>query len=368
SLDPIERDVLGLAFQDTVACAVFFSVREGKLVDKRHVFLQHTHAHALAHLVQAALEQWYLEQQEVPEEILVPELPEQAELIGQWLGHKRGAAVRLLTPRAGERAQLIRMAELNARALLEEYLLQRAKRAGHIPHPLQALQRDLQLPALPRRIACIDNSHLHGAEPVSALVVFVDGKPHKAEYRRFRLEQVPGNDDFAAMREVVSRYARRILTREDTAPDLLLIDGGKGQLSAAVEALTQNGLYGLFPVLALAKRLEELFRPGESDSLVLPKTSESLRLLQRIRNEAHRFAVEYHRLRRHKSTLQTELVLIPGIGPKTAHRLLTTFGSVEGVRTASLDELRRVLPRRSAILVYRHFHPEIASSPAQPTL
>ncbi|MCS7177159.1 MAG: excinuclease ABC subunit UvrC [Candidatus Kapabacteria bacterium] len=360
SSDPVEYDVLGIAVQDTIACAVFLSVREGKLIDKRHVFLHHTHAYTLPQLIQAALEQWYLEHQEVPEELLLPELPEQAELIGQWLSHKRGAPVRLVTPRAGERAQLIRMAELNARVLLDEHLLQRAKRAGRIPHPLQALQQDLRLPTLPRRIACIDNSHLHGAEPVSALVVFVDGKPHKAEYRRFRLEQAPGNDDFAAMREVVSRYARRILNGEDAAPDLLLIDGGKGQLSAAVEALTQCGLYGQFTVLALAKRLEELFRPGEPDPILLPKTSESLRLLQRIRNEAHRFAVEYHRLRRRKYTLQTELTQIPGIGPQRAQRLLNAFGSVESIRAASLEELKRVLPSRYAEAVYRYFRPESA--------
>ncbi|MEN3027329.1 MAG: excinuclease ABC subunit UvrC [Chlorobiota bacterium] len=360
SPEPVEYDVLGIAVQDTIACAVFLSIREGKLIDKRHVFLQHTHAYTLPQLIQAALEQWYLEQQEVPEELLLPELPEQAELIGQWLSHKRGASVRLVTPRVGERAQLIRMAELNARALLDEHLLQRAKRAGRIPHPLQALQQDLRLPTLPRRIACIDNSHLHGAEPVSALVVFVDGKPHKAEYRRFRLEQAPGNDDFAAMREVVSRYARRILDGEDAAPDLLLIDGGKGQLSAAVEALTQCGLYGRFPVLALAKRLEELFRPGEPDPILLPKTSESLRLLQRIRNEAHRFAVEYHRLRRRKYTLRTELTQIPGIGPQRAQRLLNAFGSVESIRAASLEELKRVLPSRYAEAVYRYFCPESA--------
>lgn len=357
SIDPADRDLLGIAQHPTLACAVFLSVREGKLVDKRHVLLHHGHEHDLASLVQAALEQWYLEQPEIPPEVLLPQLPEHTPLLERWLSQKRGTPVVLRLPQGEEETQLLQVAELNARAILETHLLRHAKKAGPLLPALSALQRDLQLPRVPRRIACIDNSHLQGSSPVSALVVFLDGKPRKSEYRRFRIEQAPGNDDFAMMREVVRRYARRIREGADIAPDLLLIDGGKGQLSAALEALRESGLEGQFPVLALAKRLEELFRPGASEPLLLPKTSESLRLLQRIRNEAHRFAVEYHRLRHRKETLQTELTRIPDIGPRTAQKLLTTFGSLEAIRAASWDELRCFLPARQATALYRYFHP-----------
>lgn len=356
SVEPIDRDVLGIAVQGTTACAVFLIIREGKLLDKRHVLIQHAPEDSSAHLVQATLEQWYLQQQDIPAEIFVPEQPEHPELLIQWLTERRGTPVRLIAPLKGEEAQLIRMAALNARAILEQHLAQQAKKTSRLPATLYALQRDLNLPILPRRIACIDNSHLHGTDPVSALVVFVDGKPRKSEYRRFRLEQVPGNDDFAAMRGVVRRYARRIQSGEDAAPNLLLLDGGKGQLSAALEALSESGLSGQFPVLALAKRLEELFRPGEPEPIVLPKTSESLRLLQRIRNEAHRFAIEYHRLRRRKRTLQTELTSIPGIGARSAQKLLRAFSSVERIRAASLEELRRVVSTRQAEALYQYFH------------
>lgn len=363
SPDPVEQDIIGIATHESIACVVFLNIRDGKLVDKRHVFLQHVADHALARLLQAAMEQWYLEQQEIPEELLVPTLPEQEEVLLQWLSHRRGAPVRLKLPVEGPEAQLLRMAELNARAILDEHLLQQLKKAGAVPRALHALQRDLGLPRLPQRIACIDNSHLQGAEPVSALVVFVNGKPRKSEYRRFRLGQAPGNDDFAAMREVVSRYARRIQNGEEQAPDLLLIDGGKGQLSAALEALAEAGLQGRFPVMALAKRLEELFRPGEAEPLLLPKSSESLRLLQHIRNEAHRFALEYHRLRRHKKALQTELTHVRGIGPRTAQKLLQTFGSLERIRTASVEELRRILTRPQVEALWAYLHPSEPSTP-----
>ncbi|MDT7923965.1 MAG: excinuclease ABC subunit UvrC [Chlorobiota bacterium] len=358
SSEAVDRDIVGVATHEALACIVLLLVRDGKLVDKRHLLLHNPQHQGLPALLQSALEQWYMEQQEIPQELLLPLLPEQHELLHQWLSQRRGEPVLLQVPRGGERLQLVKMATLNAQALVEEQLLRQAKKAGRVPHAVQALQQQLQLPRLPRRIACIDNSHLQGAEPVSAVVVFLDGKPRKSEYRRFRLEQTFGNDDFAAMREVVRRYARRILNGEDAAPDLLLIDGGKGQLSAAIEALTEAGLYPQFPVLALAKRLEELFRPGQSEPIVLPRTSESLRLLQRIRNEAHRFAVEYHRLLRTRHTLRTELTAIPGIGERTAERLLRHFGSVERLRTASLEELLQHLPRSRAHALYAYFHPE----------
>lgn len=357
STEPIDRDVLGLALQGSTACAVFLSIREGKLLDKRHVLFQHTHNTTRAHLIQAVLEQWYLQQSDIPAEIFLPEQPENPLLLTQWLSERRGSPVRLAIVQTEEERQLIGMAELNARAIVEQHLLQQLQRARRVPAVLLALQQDAQLPTLPRRIACIDNSHLHGTDPVSALVVFVDGKPRPSEYRRFRLEQAAGNDDVAAMREVVHRYARRIHEGLDSAPDLLLIDGGCGQLSAAVQALEESGLAARFPVLALAKRLEELFRPGDPEPLVLPKTSESLRLLQRIRNEAHRFAIAYHRLRRHKRTLQSQLTDIPGVGPRSAQKLLRAFGSVERIRTASLEELRRTVAARQAMAVYRYFHP-----------
>jgi excinuclease ABC subunit C len=230
------------------------------------------------------------------------------------------------------------MVRTNARFLLGEIKLQKMKEADHIPHVLKAIERDLNLKRPPKRIECFDNSHLQGSEYVSSMVVFINGKPDKSQYRKYKIRSVEGNDDFAAMREVVRRRYSRALAEKTELPDLIIIDGGKGQLSSAYEVLSELDLAGI-PVFGLAKRLEEVYAVNSLDPLILPRTSSSLRLLQHIRDEAHRFAITFHRQLRDKRTLQTELTEIPGVGKKTAFKLLETFGSVEGVKLASEAEL-----------------------------
>jgi excinuclease ABC subunit C len=230
------------------------------------------------------------------------------------------------------------------------------KRADYIPHPVTALQRDLRLDHLPRRIECFDNSNIQGSDPVASMVVFVDGKPRKSEYRKFKIQSVSGPDDFASMREIVRRRYGRLLEEQGALPDLIMVDGGKGQLSSAIEVLKGLGVEST-PVIGLAKRLEEVFFPGKSDPEIIPKASSGLRLLQQIRDEAHRFAITYHRALRTKRTLQTELDLIKGIGKKRAQELLEVFGSVQGVKFATADQLAEVVGEKTAGKIMEYFKP-----------
>jgi excinuclease ABC subunit C len=251
-------------------------------------------------------------------------------------------------------AKLVRLTRSNAKFLLDELKIQKMKRADTIPHPVIALQRDLRLVKPPRRIECFDNSNTQGSDPVASMVVFVDGKPRRSEYRKFKIETVTGPDDFASMREVVRRRYARVLEEQGELPDLIVIDGGKGQLSSAMESLTVLGLEGR-PMIGLAKRLEDVFLPGKSDPESIPKTSSGLRLLQQVRDEAHRFAITFHRTLRSKRTLRTELDLIDGVGKARAKELLEAFGSVQGVRFATVEQLREIVGEKTAGKIRSYF-------------
>jgi excinuclease ABC subunit C len=205
-----------------------------------------------------------------------------------------------------------------------------------------ALQRELRLPSLPRRIECFDISNIQETDTVASMVVFMDGKPKKSEYRKFKIHSVEGQNDFASMQEVVKRRYERLLRENDEIPNLIMVDGGKGQLSSAVEVLGSLGLNTL-PILGLAKKLEEVFLPHQSEPIQLPRTSSGLRLLQQIRDEAHRFAITYHRVVRSQRILQTELDLIKGVGKKRAGELLEVFGSVQGVKFATEEQLAEIV-------------------------
>jgi excinuclease ABC subunit C len=260
-------------------------------------------------------------------------------------------------PERGDKAGLLRMVEANAKLLLEEYRLQKEKQEeGRIPHAVKTLKEDLYLKELPRRIECFDISHLSGTGTVASCIVFEDGRPKKSEYRTFKIRNVTDKpDDFESMREVVARRYGKLLEENGPWPDLVVIDGGKGQLSSAVEALTRVDAYGRFPVVGLAKRLEEVYFPGDQESVHIPKTSASLQLLQRVRNEAHRFAIAFQRKQRTKSTLQSALHEIPGIGEKTARKMLRHFGSVKRVREASYEQLHPVVGKATAQKVLNYF-------------
>lgn len=359
STDPIDRDVLAIARNEKDACSVILKVRDGKLIGKQHFYIAQSEDTSEAAIVRATCERFYLESDDVPEEIFLPAEFEEIATLETWLTSKRGAKVHIHVPQGGEKRKLVNMAATNADFLLKELIIQRMKREQEkdkvIPRAVLSLQRDLRLSKPPRRIECFDNSHFQGSETVSSMVVFVDGKPKKSEYRKYKIKTVEGIDDFKSMQEVVGRRYKRMLEEQTEEPDLIIIDGGKGQLSHAVEVLQELGLYGKIPIIGLAKRLEEVVLPFQSETLLLPKTSSSLKLLQQARDEAHRFAIEFHRSLRDKRTLQTELTEIEGVGEKTAQKLLVTFGSVEGVRSASDEALEKAVGAKALQRLREHF-------------
>ncbi len=379
SQDLADRDVIGIARQEETACAVIFKIRDGKLLGKRHYLVPNAYEQNEEDIVQRALERWYIESDFIPREIFVPCQPSDVEYLSGWLGEKRGNTVSLILPKIGDKKKLIDMAISNGEAILREYYAALEKREQIIPRAVQSLQRDLRLTKTPRIIECFDNSHFQGTDLVSSMVHFEDGKPKKSEYRKFKNKTVLRNDDFATMRETVHRRYERLIQeikeynelkqsgvdipedkRIPKLPDLIIIDGGKGQLSSAVEVLTELNLMDKIVVIGLAKRLEEIFFPGISDSVLLPKTSSSLRLIQHLRDEAHRFAITFHRSLRDKRTLQTELSEIEGIGEKTAIKLLTELGSVENIKRADLQTLKNFVNDKIAIKILEHFQNKAA--------
>ena len=353
--DEVDRDVLALARADTQACVVLLLIRDGKLIGKRHVFVASARDSSDAEIVRQALERWYIDAEQLPEEVLLPCDIDDADVMEAYLAQVKGRAVHLHIPKIGDKKKVLQMAEMNADVLLRERLLQQAQLDQSLPKAVLSLQADLRMERMPRRIECFDNSHMQGTDYVSSMVVFADGKPKKSEYRHYKLRTVEGNDDFEAMKEVLTRRFSRALDEEQALPDLLIIDGGKGQLSHAMEVLESLNLVGRFTVVGLAKRLEEVFTPNSSTPLYLAKTSPSLRLLQQARDEAHRFAITYHRTLRSKRTLQTALTGIAGVGDARAKKLLSALGSVEQVRLATHEQLAAIVGEAVASAIRRHF-------------
>jgi len=353
--DFIDRDIFGIAKIDSYACSIVLKVREGKLLGKRHYIIKNAELDTEAEIIAKTIEKWYLETDFIPAELLVSCEFDQLEYITDWLGKRRGKTLSIQIPKIGEKKKIVDMANANANFILNEYLLALSKREQNVARSVLALQRDLRLKNPPIRMECFDNSHLQGTNLVSSLVVFENGKPKKSDYRKFKIKTVDGNDDFASMREVVERRYSRLIEENQKLPDLIIIDGGKGQLSAAVEVLTKLNLSEKVTVIGLAKRLEEIFLPGKKDAILLPKSSSSLKLLQQIRDEAHRFAITFHRQLREKNMLYTQLTEIPLIGKTTASKLLKIFGSVEKISTASFDELTKHITKRQAEEIIKYF-------------
>lgn len=363
SSDLVDRDVfvVELEREDNIGCGVLFRVREGKVVGKIHKFIRDVDGIDKEELLQTFMEDYYTSaiSMSIPDEVFIGNELENDEPLAQFLWQEHGKKVPLIQPKIGEKAQLLRLAESNGRHKIREWQLQKMKEEkDRIPHSVQALQRDLNLSFLPRRIECFDNSNFQGSDPVASMVCFVDAQPRKSEYKRFTIKTVQGPDDFASMREILTRRYSRVKNEKLQAPDLIVVDGGKGQLSSAVEALKQIDFYDKVTIIGLAKRLEEVFFPGESQSVMIPKTSSSLKLLQRIRDEAHRFAITYHRQKRSKRTITSELYEIPGIGKKTAELLLKQFGSVTGVINAKREELTALIGKSRADKVQNYFQVE----------
>lgn len=371
-VDPelVDRDLFALATEGDDACGVVFKVRDGKIIGRQHFYMSGVEGKPEPEVIEQFLEGYFLHAEDIPREIFLPAEPEHPATIEEWLGRRSGERVRIVVPKIGDKAKLMQMCRNNAQFLLDMLKIQKQKNKDFVPPSLKALQKDLRLSNPPRRIECFDISNIQGSDTVASMVVFIDGRARKSEYRKFKIRSASGPDDFAGMREVIERRYTRLLEDHGDPPDLIVVDGGKGQLSSAMEVLERLGLRtkqqpGLgqagasqatnVPVIGLAKRLEEVFIPGAAEAQSIPKTSPGLRLLQQVRDEAHRFAVTYHRTLRKKRTLQTELDLIEGIGKKRARELLEVFGSVQGVKFATLEQLTEVVGAKVAGKVKEHF-------------
>ena len=354
-LDPTDRDIVAYAAEGDDACGVVFKLRDGKMIGRQHHYLTNVEGKPAPEILETLLQQHYLEAEDIPKEIFIPGDVEDPSSMQQWLSDRRGETVALIRPSGGEEEKLVRLTASNARFLLDELKLQRMKRADYVPHAVKSLQRDLRLERLPRKIECFDISNTQGRDSVASMVVFEDGKAKKSEYRKFKIHSVAGPDDFASMREVIERRYSRLIEEQGAFPDLIMVDGGKGQLSSAVEVLDKLGMTDQ-PIIGLAKRLEEVFLPRRAEPELIPKASSGLRLLQQVRDEAHRFAITFHRSLRTKRTLQTELDLIAGVGKKRAKELLEAFGSVQGVKFATGEQLAEIVGEKVAEKIREYFN------------
>ena len=341
SSDGEDQDVIGFYQKADEACVQIFMVRGGKLIDREHFFLTGSEESSPAEILTAFVEQYYQDASFVPGVVILQNDLEMPEAIKAWLETKRGASVNFHVPQRGKKLNMVQMAARNAKDILEREKDQTVFKMDDNPS-LIGLRDLLSLPRQPHRIDAFDISNLGGSMAVGSMVVFQDGKPEKSEYRRYRIRTVEGQDDFAMMREVIIRRFRRALEEQTPLPDLVLVDGGKGQLNAALAALEDLGLEDKQPIIGLAKKFEHIFLPGESDPIILSNRDAVLHLIQRIRDEAHRFAVAYHRKLREKKTTVSVLDHISDIGPKRKQSLIQHFGSIDRIREASIDELRSV--------------------------
>ncbi len=333
-----DQDIIAVAVQQKDACAAVIRLRNGRIIGRERMFLSGVYEQNMSEILSGFMKQFYLESDFLPQEILLQEKPEGCDSLAEWLSEKRGKKVTITAPQRGEKAKLVRLSLQNAELLLAENIRKRERRRELVPEMIQQLQADLNLEVPPRRIEAFDISNIQGSNPVGSMVCFVDGVAKKSEYRKFKIKTVKGIDDFAMIREVVLRRYSRLKSEKATFPDLILIDGGKGQLSMAVSALQELGL-SYISVIGLAKRLEEVYVPGSSDPQNIPKSSPGLFLLRRIRDEAHRFAVTFHRLRRKKAATESIFDGISGIGPARRKNLLTKFENVKSISDASVEKV-----------------------------
>ena len=331
-----DRDVLGYARDGEDAVVTMLRIRSGKLLAREHQFVENIQDEGDDAVLAAYLARTYIPLAEHARELLIPFDVADRELIEETLPRTT-----IWMPQRGPRRQLIELADQNARHLLEEQKLSTFEADERAADPVYELQRELGLQSVPRAMVCFDISTTQGTDTVASCVWFENGRPKRAEYRKFKIATVEGTDDFASMREVVTRYFTRRLDEQKPLPDLVVVDGGKGQLSSAREALEAVGL-GRLPTISLAKREEEIFIPGRSESLRLSKRSPALRMLQRMRDEAHRFAITYNRKRRSMRTVTSELLKIRGVGPEKRRALLNAFGSVQGVRDAGAESIAQL--------------------------
>lgn len=405
----IDRDIFAVETDDNDGCGMVLKVRDGKVIGKSHFYLSNVLEKEEDELIENLLINYYNKSDYIPDEIFLQKEIENLETVKTWLEKKLTLVqsdtkkVDIIIPKKGDKAKLVNMVKANAKLMLEELKLAKMKREFVAPS-VESLKRDLRMKDLPRRIECFDISHIQGTDTVASMVVFQDGKPRKTEYRKYKIDSVSGEtgepDDFLSMREVVFRRYRRLIEEKKSFPDLIIIDGGKGQLSSAVRVLSDIGVLNLhesdltnvksqtanvnskspivnsknetdnnsiknstfniqnLKIIGLAKKLEEVYFPGESDPFTIPKTSSGLKLLQRVRDEAHRFAVTFHQDLRDKRTLTSELLEIKGIGEITAKKLLTEFGSVEALKEkleSNYEQVEKIAGKKTAEILSGFF-------------
>ncbi|MFQ5857887.1 MAG: excinuclease ABC subunit UvrC [Anaerolineae bacterium] len=367
-----DQDVVALARDDGQACVQVFFIRNGKLIGREYFMLEGAEGEDARDVMTSFVKQFYDEAASIPPQILVQDELDEAHIIESWLRDMRGDKVVIRVPEGGQDQALVEMAAENAAETLHVLSTQWRIDEDTRVTGVAELQEVLEMDRPPARIECYDISNIQGTAATGSMVVFAKGAPRKSDYRRFKIRTVDGADDYAMLQEVLRRRFRRLVARTEEgevvlatpalspvevkadgprvareadawaiAPDLVILDGGKGQLNAALEVMQELGVDHV-PVIGLAKQREEIFKPGEPDPIVLPRDSQALFLVQRVRDEAHRFALNYHRRLRRKQGIASVLEEVPGIGPKRRRALLRTFGSVEGVRQASLEELLAV--------------------------
>ena len=331
-----DRDVIGYARDGDDACVAILRIRGGKLLARDQRLLENIEGEEDSAILSAYLARAYVSSPERSGEVLVPMDFEDREVLEESLG-----STKVVVPQRGPRRELVQLAEQNARHLLEEFKLATFESEERASSPVYELQRELGLQKMPRSFVCFDISTAQGTDTVGSCVWFENGRPKRAEYRKFKVKTVVGTDDFASMREVVGRYFARRLEEKKVLPDLVVVDGGKGQLNAAHDALSALSL-GDIPLISLAKKEEEVFILGRSDSVRISRRSPALRTLQQARDEAHRFAITYNRARRSMRTLTSELLRLPGIGPSRRRTLLKEFGSLQGVKDATPEAIAKL--------------------------
>jgi excinuclease ABC subunit C len=361
-----EIDVVGLVQDELEAAFQVFFVRRGRVTGRKGFVVDKVEDLGTSELIAGFLQRLYLDG-EVPKQVLVPEEPDDRDLIGRWLRERRGAKVEIRVPQRGEKRALLETVTENANQAFTQHRLKRSSDFAARARQLNELQSFLEMPDAPLRIECYDISNTGPAEAVGSMVVFEDGLPKRSDYRRFAIKWTSGPDDVAMMGEVIRRrFARYVAERTEPLdkrsrfaypPNLVVIDGGKGQLSRAVEVIDELGITDV-TVVSLAKRMEEIYFPSRNDPVLIPRGSESLYLLQQIRDEAHRFAVTYHRHKRGRRMTRSVLDGIPGLGETRRRQLLKHFGSVKRIRAASVDELSALprFPRKVAENVYAALH------------
>ncbi|RKX21724.1 MAG: excinuclease ABC subunit C [Candidatus Zixiibacteriota bacterium] len=351
----VERDIISIAREVSDAIAVVMQIREGILIGRQDFQLIIDKDDSDEVLLESFLKQYYNYQPNLPNEIYLPMELEDKNLFELWFRELKKNRTTIFTPKIGQKLRLVDLAAKNARLKLDEILIQKQKQSERTSKMVTALKDDLNLNKSPRTIVCFDISNTGETDAVGSCVYFENGKPKKTQYRHFKIKGVKGQDDFKMMREIVGRYFFRIKEEKKQPPDLLVVDGGKGQLSSAKKELEYLGFQEQL-IVGLAKKLEEIFMPGKSDPITISKSSPGLILLKLVRDEAHRFAIEYNRKVRSKRTIKSALDDIPGIGPQKKKLLLNKFGSVVKIKKLTVEQLAEVkgITEKLADRIFKH--------------